>query len=132
MNMLSIFNHLSNTLDNIPWLETGLFILLYLYCFYMLYILIMGIYRAHLLNKLNRLQIVLCFPAVVLGWLVDVVCNLVIAPFIFLEVPQELLVTKRLERHIASNDTDEWRYQLSDYICSNLLDVFDPNGSHCK
>lgn len=106
--------------------------LLFLYILYMIYILVMGIYRAKLQNKLNRLTLFLCFPCVVLGFILDVFANLVVVPFIFLELPQEWLVTTRLTRHLKTlEDKRDWRYKISQWICGNLLDIFDPTGCHC-
>ena len=102
----------------------------YLLAFWYVYILVMGIYRAHLAKRLHGAVLALCMPAVVLGYLMDVLANLTIATLVFLEPPREWLVTKRLQRHIAAG-ARSWRGRIATVVCDNLLDVFDPTGNHC-
>ena len=105
------------------------FSLLYLWLFYALYVFTMSVYRAKLAGRLCGLSLVLLYPIVIIAALMDVVCNLTLATLVFLEPPQELLVTTRLKRYHASEDG--WRTDLAAYVCENLLDPFDPTGEHC-
>lgn len=104
----------------------------YLVSFWYAYILIMGLYRAHLAGRLTGLAKWLAYPAVIVGWLMDWFANVFIASIIFGELPQSFseLVTQRLTRYKNGN------YGLNsiraEWICVNLLDVFDPTGTHCK
>lgn len=109
-----------------------IFVIWFLYAFYGLYILVMGVYRAHLQKRLTRLNYILCFPWVLVGYLFDVFANVVIIPFIFLELPRETLVTTRLKRHLRTpEDERDWRYDLASLVCTKLLDIFDPYNAHC-
>lgn len=133
-----LIDHLSSwvsMLSNIEISDVASFIgyaFLFLWSFYMVYILVMGIYRAHLQKKLNRFAFVLCLPGVIIGYTLDVIANLIFVPFVFLEFPREFLVTQRLQRHMLKAEEDrDWRYDLSKHICTYMLDVFDPTGSHC-
>jgi hypothetical protein len=101
----------------------------FLWAFWGMYVLVMGIYRAHLSHRLKGLVLVLSLPFVVIGFLMDVFANLTIASLVFLEPPREWLVTSRLQRYIAHGTG--WRFWLAKYICDHLLDVFDPSGDHC-
>lgn len=103
--------------------------LAYLYAFWCAYVLVMGIYRAHLSRRLVGLNKVLALPVVGFGYLMDVFANLTIASLVFLEPPREWLVTDRLQRHM--HKSKGWRFWLAKYICDHLLDVFDPSGNHC-
>ena len=103
--------------------------LAFLWIFWGFYVLVMGIYRAHLDKRLTPVTRVLSAPFVVVGAVFDVVANITIASIIFLEFPRELLVTARLKRHIRSGTG--WRHKLSTYVCDHVLDVFDPTGNHC-
>lgn len=94
-----------------------------------LYVLVMGIYRAHMDKRLTRLTYAMALPWVVLGFALDVAVNLTVASLLFLELPQELLVTSRLKRHITA--PCGWRNRLAALICDRMLDVFDPTGNHC-
>lgn len=100
----------------------------YLWLFWALYVLVMGLYRAHLDKRLGRTAKVLGFPFVALGFAMDVAANLTLAALVFLEIPREWLVTLRLQRHIRGKG---WRRDLAHWICSKLLDPFDPTGKHC-
>lgn len=109
-----------------------LFVIWFLYAFYGLYILVMGVYRAHLQKRLTRINYILCFPWVLVGYLFDVFANVFIMPFIFLELPRETLVTTRLKRHLRTPEDDrDWRYDLASLVCTKLLDIFDPYNAHC-
>jgi hypothetical protein len=111
-------------------LMTLVYLAAYIYIFWLVYIVVMGIYRAHLNGKLNGAVIkTLSFPIVVTGFVMDVLANIFIATIVFLEPPREWLVTDRLIRY---NKYDiGWRNKLAEWICKNLLDVFDPTGYHC-
>jgi hypothetical protein len=104
-------------------------VLLYLWAFWALYVLVMGIYRAHLSKRLNLFTYFMSIPFVIFGIVVDVLANLLIATVVFWEWPRELLVTDRLQRHNRTGNG--WRRKLSEKICSDLLDYFDPTGDHC-
>ena len=107
-----------------------LWTLLFLWGFWALYVLIMGLYRAHLNKKLSRISYVLGMPWLVIGLIVDFVANVTIASLVFLDPPKELLVTARLQRY-NTQSIRTWRSEWANWICTNLLDVFDPNGDHC-
>jgi hypothetical protein len=104
----------------------------FIYLLFSVYIIVMGVHRANLQKKLNAFTITLCFPWVVIGYALDVIANIFVVPFIFFELPRELLVTSRLARHLKTPELDrDWRYDLSKKICVHMLDVFDPSGNHC-
>jgi len=106
-----------------------LYTVAYLWLFWYVYILVVGLYRAHLDKRLTRFTYALALPAIVVGYAMDVLANIFIASILFLEPPQEWLVTGRLKRHIIYGSG--WRRSVSMFICDNLLDVFDPTGDHC-
>ena len=103
----------------------------YLYAFWALYVMVMGLYRAYLSQRLHGLNAVLAVPFVAIGYLVDLIANFTIAWAFFLDPPREALVTSRLIRYKKTETTDSWRYQVAHRICEGLLDVFDPTGDHC-
>jgi hypothetical protein len=106
-----------------------LFCVLFLWGFWLLYILVMGLYRAHLQGRLGKVATVLAYPAVLLGYAVDAFSNITLATLFFADLPRELLVTTRLKRYKAIDDG--WRKAAAEWICTNLLDPFDPSGDHC-
>lgn len=96
------------------------------------YVLVMGLYRAHLMGRLYGLAKVLAYPAVAVGWLLDWLANVLIATVIFGEVPRAWneLVTDRLSRYVKG--PMGYRRTRALWVCTHLLDVFDPTGTHCK
>lgn len=73
-------------------------VLAYLYGFWLLYVLIMGFYRAYLSKRLTKPALVLASPALIVGYLVDLFANWTIATVWFMEFPRRPLelVTDRL------------------------------------
>lgn len=112
----------------LTWAELTGAAILFLWLFWGAYVLVMGIYRAHLANRLTWVTYCLGGLYVVIGIVMDVAANLLIASIVFWERPHEWLVTTRLIRLKKSN---EWRGKLARWVCANLLDVFDPVGTHC-
>ena len=113
-------------------LHAAAFSLIYAYGFWMLYVLIMGFYRAHLDRRLNGLTRGLALPTVVVGYAVDLVANYTFATLWFLELPWRPLelVTDRLTRYINGPDGRAKRHAV--WVCETLLDPFDPTNKHCK
>jgi len=93
-------------------------------------VLVMGLYRAHLHKKLSTTTYILGGPWLFLGLLVDALSNITIASVVFLDIPREWLVTARLKRYIET-DPNSWRGKFANWICGNLLDIFDPTDNHC-
>ena len=112
------------------YLITTLTVIAALWAFWALYVLVMGLYRAHLSGRLSRPAFVLGLPWVVVGYTLDVIAQYTIACVFFLDLParREWLVTQRLQRYSAGSG---WRKVKADWICTHLLDVFDPKGDHC-
>ena len=110
-------------------LHGAAYTLAFLWAFWAMYVLVMGIYRAHLSKRLTAVTLCLSSPFIAAGYLMDVVANLTIASLVFLEPPRELLVTSRLQRYVAQENG--WRFRIANWICNHLLDVFDPSGNHC-
>jgi hypothetical protein len=106
-----------------------LYSIIFIWLFWGLYALVMALYRAKLNSELTPAIKLFGFPYLFIGYVFDVVCNLTLACIIFLELPQEMLVTGRLIRHLESKEG--WRYSLAKSICNNLLDPLDPRGKHC-
>lgn len=110
-------------------MTTFALVLAALWVFWGFYVLVMGLYRAHLQNRLIWPTYVLGVPFILFGILVDFIINFTIAAVVFLDLPREPLVTGRFQRYVAIGSG--WRCRLANLICNNLLDVFDPSGNHC-
>lgn len=101
----------------------------YLWLFWLAFVTVMGFYRAHLAGRLYGASLILAAPVVVLGIVLDVLANVFLATVIFLEPPSEWLVTSRLAKYIKR--PNDWRSTVALWVCTHLLDPFDPNGTHC-
>lgn len=104
-------------------------ILLSLYVFWLLFLAVMSLYRANLNKTISKLSLVLGYPILIVGAGLDLLMNVTLFSLIFLELPKEWLVTKRMQRYIK--DGEGWRAKLSNFICSKLLNAFDAEGKHC-
>ena len=104
-----------------------------LWLLWYLYLIVIGLYRAHLLGRLSWPAKVLGSPALVVGWLLDWFINWTIAAVWFQEMPHAPLelVTDRLQRYMAGLPGRNQKHARS--ICAHLLDPFDPNPEgHCS
>lgn len=99
-----------------------------LYMFWVLYLAIMALYRAHINKTLTKLGYALGAPLLLAGLVLDVLMNITIFSLAFFEIPREWLVTKRLQRHLKQTG---WRFKLAKFICEGLLNFADPTGNHC-
>lgn len=68
------------------------------------------------------------YPLAAIGVISDFLYNVIVGTIIFVELPREYLLTKRLKRHL---ERDNWRGAMSRWLCRHLLDPFDPKGTHC-
>lgn len=116
---------------NLPTIKFAATILAWLYAFWCLYVAFMGFYRAHLSGRLNGVSKILAYPIVLFCLFVDFVFQYTVFTFVFMDLPKagEHLVSLRLRRYVAG--ADGWRKDTANYICDNLLDMFDPSGNHC-
>jgi len=67
-----------------------------------------------------------------IGLVLDFVLNVVVCSVLFLKYPRDILLTGRLTRYINDPKERPWRRQLACWVCTHLLDQFDPKGIHCK
>lgn len=104
-------------------------ILLSLVIFWVLYLAAMNLLRAKAEGKLTIASYIMGTPIVLIGALIDLFFNATIFSIVFIEPPRELMLTKRLKRHIQHGVG--WRKSLAFWVCRNLLNPFDHTGDHC-
>ncbi len=108
----------------------------YIWIFWLAYVVIMGFYRAYLDKRLNSVTFAMASPVLVVGYVLDMLCQYTLASLLFWDWPEswlkERMVTSRLQRYTKQGPAAGWRYKVATYICDNLLDPFDPTGDHCK
>ena len=101
-----------------------------LYGLWILFLAVMSIKRARLDKELTTIARILSYPIIYLTLVVDILVNVFVFTFVFMELPREVLVSQRLRKHIIRDDG--WRTVYAKWLCANLLDIFDPTGCHCK
>lgn len=130
--LTNLFLKVYDFLVDHPFLFGLVEVVIFLYVFFALYVLAVGLYRAHLTGVLTKPGYIMGWPWIAVAGIVDFIANVTIFSVIFLEPPQEFLVTTRFRRHLANGEeSDGWRWRVSNQICKKLLDYFDPRGSHC-
>lgn len=108
-----------------------LHIILTLAACWLLWVFYVCVMRLKMLRDAGTLtagQKVLGYPTLLVGLLLDLAVNLVVASALFVELPREWTVSARLWRH--SNDDGGWRKRLALWLRVQLLDTADPNGVH--
>jgi hypothetical protein len=128
MNTLFIDTLLS---AKIMGLFTG-YTLVYLLLFYYLFVFAMGIYRAWLAKRLTKWQIVLFSPPLVVLGVGDVLFNYTLGVVFFLSWPpaRNWTLSDRLQTYHHQVNAN-WRQAIATFVCTRMLDPFDPTGDHC-
>ena len=104
--------------------------LIALLCVYLLwvhYVAVMRLMQVRDAGQLTTAMKAIGYPALVVGLLLDLIVNTVVATLIFVELPREWTVSARLTRHSESTG---WRQRVATAIRTALLDNIDPNGVH--
>lgn len=104
-----------------------IYVLIYAYVFYLLFVVVMA--AKVMWKTLPIAAKCLLAPASIVAVLMDVIFNVFIATFIFMDLPEEYMFTKRLERYKVGNEG--WRTTVAKWLCLNLLDPFELGG-HCR
>ena len=104
-------------------------VLLWLWGFWVLYVVMMGCYRAKLAGRLKGLNFIMAGPFLAAAFVLDFVMQMTVFTLVFAELPRHWLVTNRLRAYIAQGSG--WRCRWAEYLCRHLLDRFDPTGAHC-
>lgn len=99
----------------------------YTYAFYLLFVVVMA--AKPVWKTLPIAAKCLLAPAALVAVLMDMIFNVFIATFIFMDLPEEYMFTKRLSRYKATDAG--WRTVVAKWLCLNLLDPLEVGG-HCR
>ena len=102
---------------------------IFMIVFYTLYIAAINMY--HDWASIATWVKVLTWPILVSMITVDFIANVTLFTFAFLDLPRELLVTKRLERYRTDAYNGTRRQKVAVVICTQALNPFDPTRHHC-
>lgn len=98
-----------------------------LYKTWILFLAVMSVKAAKDAGKLPKATYILAYPMYLIALGYDFTLNMV-SSILFFELPQELLLTHRCERHLV--ESDGWRWWLAYLLCTYMLDPFQIGG-HC-
>lgn len=108
-------------------LYTVIGLYLFLLIGWILYVAIMALKdrrdRLHPFAKFNAYLALALF-----GYPWDLVMNLLVC-VAFVRIPRDWLLTGTLKRALSVETG--WREATASWICTNLLNQFDPSGKHC-
>lgn len=98
-----------------------------LYATWVLFLAVMSVKAAKDAEKLPTATYVLAYPIYIVALVADLALNMA-SSIVFWELPRELLLTNRCDRHLT--ESDGWRWTLAVGLCKYLLDPFQLGG-HC-
>jgi hypothetical protein len=97
---------------------------------WLLFLGIMSLQRARDAGTLSKTVTYIAEVVLLVGYLFDFALNFFVGTFLFMELPKEFLLSPRVAR-LKKTGTG-YRQIVASWICTNLLDPFDPSGCHCK
>jgi hypothetical protein len=97
------------------------------YALYVFYAAVMNVKRVRDAGKLTRIGYAFGWPTLLIGYALDVLCNVFVMTLVFLELPKETTVTARMKRH--NRTSTGWRKRVVQFF-EPLLDPLDPSGDH--
>lgn len=97
------------------------------YLLWIFYLAVMNLARARDSGTLTKTALVLGYPVLFVGLVLDALANIFVMTLVLAELPQELTVTSRLKRHNAG--PQGYRRAVALWF-EPLLDPFDPSGDH--
>ena len=101
-----------------------------IYALWVLFLAVMSLKRAYDDKTLSKPALIVGYPLLVVGLLIDFFVNVTVATLVLLEPPREFTVSDRLSR--LAKGCKGWRKDGACWFCQHFLDVFDPSGKHCK
>lgn len=99
------------------------------YALWIFYLAVMNLARARDAKTLTKTALILGYPVLIIGYLLDFFVNMTVMTVLLLEIPQETTVTSRLSRHLE--ESEGWRKSIAMWAAP-LLDPYDPSGKHLK
>jgi ABC-type dipeptide/oligopeptide/nickel transport system permease component len=92
------------------------------------YFAVMNIKRVRDRGELTKFMLIIGLPMLWIGLILDLLVNVFIFSILFLEVPQEPLVTGRLKRHKYHGTG--WRHRLALFWEKHIDPFDDKPGGH--
>ena len=99
-----------------------------IYGLWIFYLAVMNLAKAQQNGTLSKTALVLGYPVLIVGIILDIFVNWFIMTIVLVEFPKELTVSARLKR-LNTPLTSKWRLAVVKWI-EPLLDPYDPRGDH--
>jgi hypothetical protein len=101
------------------------------YILWFFYLAIMNLKRAKDSQLMTKFAYIAALPMLIGGYILDIAVNVTIGSILFLEFPhyKRLTLSARMSYHFCDGG-DKWRTRLACWFAKNLLDPYDPTGSH--
>lgn len=88
----------------------------------------MALKRARDDGTISKIALVLGYPILVAGYILDFCVNISILSLVVLDFPKEITVSQHLSRLVRTGKP--FQQTIANWIAKNLLDAFDPSGAH--
>jgi hypothetical protein len=102
--------------------------ILALFALWVLFLAVMCLQAARDRGTLTPTGLRFGYAVLLLGWLVDFAVQMLVATFLWAELPRELTVSQRVKRLTESGAG--WRKALAEWFRHHLLKPFDQTGRH--
>lgn len=100
---------------------------LWTWVLWVFYLAVMHLQERRDADMIPRFAYIPGMAALWVGWALDFLINVAVLTVVMIEIPRETTVTARLKRH---KDDMGWRGSIARWIAAQLLDPFDPSGTH--
>lgn len=98
------------------------------FTFYVLYLATINLWGNR--HEVSVWVLVFAWPLLLSMLVVDTTMNWTFFTIIMLDFPREFMVTQRMTRY-RRQGLMNWRKQFATYLCTRLLNPFDPTKDHC-
>ena len=102
--------------------------ILEIYFLWIFYLAVMTLKRARDDGTISKVALLLGYPVLVVGYVLDFCVNVTLLSIIVLDLPKETTVSLHLRR--LSKTGTPYQKAIANWIAKNLLDAFDPSGTH--
>lgn len=113
-----------------PWVGWGLLALWLLHYTWTLFAAVMNVKRVRNDGTITPQVRAMGGIALALGSVLNAGVNIFICTLLFLELPREVMTSKRLWRLSQGGGRWPWQQHLAEWLRSRFLDWLDPGGKH--
>lgn len=101
-----------------------------LYFLWVFFLAMMNLRRAHEADLLSPVAMVLGMPLLCIFYVLDALVNFTLFSLLVQDLPREWTVSSHINRLLRTGKP--YQARIAYFICTHLLDAFDPSGAHCN